>query len=198
MALHELWNRRKCGSPPYLQLSFLTVTFFLGPLVSAPLEAQWPVSASEQRKQWVNQGEPWPSACTSFTSSRSSKCWCLSLYVLWCYGPRSVTLWTPDRTFLKLRAWWVMSERYLAWRTVKMKRTSNQLRQFPWWSHFRGTAQLCLHTCVSDGAFLSFLTSYICFGAADLVLFLAILQLDAFPMKQIQPVAVSSSGWRSD
>lgn len=51
--------------------------------------------------------------------------------------------------------------------------------------YLRVPVQLCLHTCVSDVAFICFLTSYVCFGTVDLLILLAILQLHTFPVKQI-------------
>lgn len=40
LQFHELQNHKKCGCPPYMQLPFFTVTFFLATLASSLLSAQ--------------------------------------------------------------------------------------------------------------------------------------------------------------
>lgn len=40
LQFHESQNHKKCGCPPYMQLPFFTVTFFLAPLASSLLSAQ--------------------------------------------------------------------------------------------------------------------------------------------------------------
>jgi len=40
LQFHELQNHKKCGCPPYMQLPFFTVTFFLAPLASSLLSTQ--------------------------------------------------------------------------------------------------------------------------------------------------------------
>jgi len=40
LQFHESQNHKKCGCPPYMQLPFFTVTFFLAPLASSLLSTQ--------------------------------------------------------------------------------------------------------------------------------------------------------------